>query len=162
MQFRNDGFSFSRLAPYETWEAVREEAEGLWQLYRARLDPSYATKLTVRYVNHIRLPNPLPEIGDYFLGMPALPDEWPQVVSSFVYRQTLHDQPKGHSANVMHALVDDVDEERLGVIFDIDAYAQGPLALSEESLWGTLEQLRNLKNRIFFSGITTQALELFD
>lgn len=160
-QFRWNGFAFSRLAPYESWDQLRQAAAPLWQRYRERIAPKYATRVSLRYVNHIRLSYPF-DPGDYFTAMPRYPDAWPQNVSSFVFRQTVHDQPSGLSANVMHALVDDVDEDKIGVIFDIEAYAEGPISLGDETLWGTLGHLRDLKNRVFFAGITDKTVSLFE
>jgi uncharacterized protein (TIGR04255 family) len=160
-QFRWNGFAFSRLAPYESWDKLSDAAKMVWQRYRARIAPKYATRVSLRYVNHIRLSYPL-DPGDYFTAMPRYPEEWPQNVSSFVFRQTVHDQPSGLSANVMHALVDDVDEDKIGVIFDIEAYAEGPISLRDEALWGTLDHLRDLKNRVFFAGLTQKAVSLFE
>src|SRR5678809_118110 len=34
VQFRINGFTFSRLAPYQTWEQFRNEAKTLWESYR--------------------------------------------------------------------------------------------------------------------------------
>ena len=33
-QFRLDGFTFSRLEPYQDWEHLRDEARRLWEIYR--------------------------------------------------------------------------------------------------------------------------------
>lgn len=32
VQARLDGFTFSRLAPYETWERLRDEAKSAWRI----------------------------------------------------------------------------------------------------------------------------------
>ena len=34
VQFRMNGFTFSRLAPYQSWEQLRNEARTLWNSYR--------------------------------------------------------------------------------------------------------------------------------
>src|SRR5216683_4477 len=64
-QVRLDGFSFSRLAPYESWEPFCREARRLWELYRERLKPAAVTRLAVRYVNRLDIPGERIEIKDY-------------------------------------------------------------------------------------------------
>lgn len=40
-QARLDGFTFSRLRPYETWEALFEKAAKYWKLYRGVTKPTF-------------------------------------------------------------------------------------------------------------------------
>jgi hypothetical protein len=59
-------------------------------------------------------------------------------------------------------LADDVDEDRIGVIFDIEAYLDGSFETDDASIWGPFSDRRDLKNRIFFAGITESTLSLFE
>jgi uncharacterized protein (TIGR04255 family) len=161
VQLRLNGISSSRLAPYVSWEDLQAEAASLWGRYKTNLPIERITRFGLRYINHVRLPYPVGDLDQFFVGLPDPPGEWPQAVSSFLYQSTLHDSTSGYSARIIHALADDVDEDRIGVIFDIDTYVEGSFGISDDQVWGTFEQLRTLKNRIFFSGITDRALELF-
>lgn len=159
LQLRLDGFSYSRLAPYTSWDQLREEAAAYLHPYAEVMDGVEATRLALRYINHLRLPYPTADLAEYILGLPELPGEWPQTVESFLYRVTLSDESDS-SAHVSHALVDDVDEDRIGVIFDIDAFREGSFAIGEDEFWETFEELHDLKNRIFFGGITERTAEI--
>lgn len=161
IQFRLNGISISRLQPYVSWEQLYEVSGAHWTAFRESFEVNQAVRLGLRYVNHIRIPYPVGDLLDYFRGIPDPPPQWPQAVSSFLYRSTLHDAKTGCAATVMHALADDVNENRIGVIFDIDAYVEGVFGVTDDEIWGTFAQLRDLKNRIFFEGITEAALELF-
>src|SRR5205807_10632047 len=79
-QVRLDGFSFSRLAPYVSWEPFCREARRLWQLYRERLKPAAVTRLAVRYVNRLDIPGERIEIKDYLRTMPEIADGLPQTL----------------------------------------------------------------------------------
>src|SRR5437899_1973035 len=57
-QARLDGFSFSRLAPYEDWSSFRAAAHRQWSAYRTELDPTTIDRVALRYVNRINLPLP--------------------------------------------------------------------------------------------------------
>ena len=161
VQIRLNGVSISRLEPYVSWEQLQTEASAVWSAYKARFEPDHVDRFGLRYINNLRLPYPISDLNEFLVGLPDAPPEWPQAVSSFLYRQTLHDLETGCAATVMHALADDVDETRIGVIFDIDTYIEGAFGTEEDQVWGTFAELRTLKNNIFFSGITEHALTLF-
>ena len=55
VQFRRDGFSFSRLAPYTAWEDVSEKTVGFWRLYLETAEPIEVTRLAIRTINRIAL-----------------------------------------------------------------------------------------------------------
>src|SRR5205809_5097721 len=49
-QVRLDGFTFSRLAPYDRWESFRDEGRRLWDIYRSVTRPEAITRIAVRYI----------------------------------------------------------------------------------------------------------------
>ena len=82
-QARMDGFTFSRLAPYESWEPFRDEAKRLWCLYRERTAPAEVVRLAVRYVNRIDLPADCVDLKRYFRTSPEVSPELPQQLAAF-------------------------------------------------------------------------------
>lgn len=56
VQARLDGFTFSRFAPYENWEHLRDEAKRLWGIFVRMLEPAIVLRVAVRYINQINLP----------------------------------------------------------------------------------------------------------
>ena len=154
--------TFSRLAPYTEWDEVSSEAETFWRMFLEAVAPEVVTRIAVRYINHIRLPHPIANIDDYFTSLPQVPEALPQVFSSFLSRVTLFEGERQFSAHVSHALVDDIDSDRLGVILDIDAFHEGVLDPTPELLWETFEGLREFKNLIFFESITEKTAEMFE
>jgi uncharacterized protein (TIGR04255 family) len=55
-----------------------------------------------------------------------------------------------------------VDEQRVPLILDIDAFRTVDILIqAEASAWRVLEELRTLKNDIFFGSITARAEALF-
>ena len=57
LQYRLDGFTFSRLRPYTRWEEVYSEAQKLWEIYRLATKPVSVTRLALRYINSIEIPS---------------------------------------------------------------------------------------------------------
>ena len=54
VQVRLDGYTFSRLEPYEDFERLRDEARRLWNIYRDVVRPRRVTRVAVRYINQIQ------------------------------------------------------------------------------------------------------------
>jgi uncharacterized protein (TIGR04255 family) len=65
VQFRIDGFTFSRLKPYTYWEKMLEEARELWGMYCELAQPEAVTRLATRYINHINIPLPIDDLRNY-------------------------------------------------------------------------------------------------
>lgn len=161
-QARIDGFTFNRLRPYENWEAFRDEALRLWQLYKNLLSPEII-RVALRYVNKLDIPL-LPQhaldFDEYLTAAPIVPEGLPQGVSSFLTRVVINDPEIDAAAIITQAFEQIVDPKFVPIILDIDAFKQREV-MSEEEAWQTLEALRHFKNKIFFASITEKAKELF-
>src|ERR1700737_2852531 len=56
VQFRKDGFTFSRLAPYTNWEEIFAEASRLYRLFVEVGSVEEVTRVATRYINRLLLP----------------------------------------------------------------------------------------------------------
>lgn len=161
-QFRRDGFTFSRLKPYTEWETVRGEAKRLWELYRAAASPEIVTRIAVRYINQLSIPLPVNDFADYLTAPPTLPKTLPQDLRQFMTRAVVCDAATDIWANITQALPQSTRPNEVTIIFDIDVYKQRESGFEESSIWPMLEQLRTLKNRIFFDSISEKTARLFE
>src|SRR5437660_1115227 len=74
-----EGFSFNRLAPYESWEEFSRDAKNLWEIYKEICRPTHVTRAAVRYINQINIPaNELTELKDYLSTVPEVSPSLPQ------------------------------------------------------------------------------------
>ncbi len=160
-QFRVNGFTFSRLRPYETWEQLRDEARRLWELYLDIATPQRVTRVAVRYINDLSIPLPVEDFGDYITAPPPLPETLPQGVSSFLTRVVIREPSLGADAIITQALDAIVKPDFAPIILDIDAFKVAEFTPRGADVWGTLEQLCVFKNKIFFESITEKAVELY-
>jgi uncharacterized protein (TIGR04255 family) len=162
VQARVDGFTFSRLKPYDKWETLRDEARELWQHYVQIASPESVTRVALRYINRIEIPLPIRDFKDYILTTPEIAPDLPQGLGSFFMRLVIPD-PKAQAVAVVTQTVESVDESsnRLPLIFDIDVFRMAAFDVQDETLWEMCEQLHDLKNEIFFKSITPKAKELF-
>jgi len=82
-QSRGNGFTFSRLAPYESWEPFSAEARRLWNVYRGAVNPKKVVRLAVRYVNRLDVPGSSVDLDEYFQTAPRISDGLPDNLSGF-------------------------------------------------------------------------------
>jgi uncharacterized protein (TIGR04255 family) len=159
-QFRVDGFTFSKLEPYTTWEQVFGEAGRLWRIYVQISQPPEISRLAVRYINRLRLPAPA-ELGQYLEAPPVLPPPIPQTVREFLMRAVVEDGI-GASAILIEALEPALDPSTVPLLLDIDAFREVSLRPDDATVAGVFEQLRRLKNDIFFATVTERTVEMFE
>lgn len=162
-QARLDGFTFSRLHPYETWERLRDEARRLWDIYREYVKPIRITRVAVRYINQLNFPGSHVEPQDYLKTFPSLTPDLPKELRDFgPFVMSLHlPQPDLRGTLVINeASAQPKRPDTLPIILDIDLFAEQPEIADEASLWGLFQKLRERKNLYFEACITDRTREL--
>lgn len=162
VQARLDGFTFSRLKPYEDWEHLVGEAKRLWKVYRDVAKPVSITRIAVRFINRLELPLPLGKFTDWIVNPPGIPPGLPQSVAGFMTQ--LHvpftEFPKGYAIITHSVKPAPPPTDHVPYTFDIDAFEKARYSLDDESIWARFEELREIKNRVFFRTITQETLGL--
>jgi uncharacterized protein (TIGR04255 family) len=159
VQFRMDGFTFSRLEPYDTWEDMKEEAVRLWKIYSDSVSPDPITRVATRYVNLLKLPLNT-ELKEYLTAPPTIPEGLNQELSSFLTRIEIREPAIGAHGILTQAL-EGVREDHAPVVLDIDVFMARQFDPQDEEFWHCLDQLRDFKNTVFFESITEKAAGLF-
>lgn len=164
VQFRPDGFTFSRLRPYTEWNSVRADARKLWHAYLEQAKPELVTRVAVRYINHIPLPLPITDFGHFLLAPPKLPEGAPEALSGFLTRVTGRFPHTGIFANITQSLQRALtQEESIVILLDIDVFKRATdFQPADDTVWNLLDRLREVKNDIFFGSITERTAELFE
>lgn len=160
VQLRRDGFTFSRLKPYENWDRFRDEARRLWSSYRETVFPAQVKRIAVRYINRFDLPLERSELKDYFNFYAEYPSELPQRMLDFLVRVTIPLDDISAAAHLTQALGPLEQLDVASIVFDIDVYREVDVPQSEEAIWGYFETLRVKKNELFESCILQPAREL--
>lgn len=161
VQARLNGFSFSRLKSYNTWETFRDEARAAWNIYTKIVAPESITRIALRYINRIEIPFPMGDFKEYVLTTAEIAPGLPQGMSEFFMRLVVPKQELEATAIITQAMEPVQEGARLPLIFDIDVFRLGSFAVATDEIWTMFESLRNLKNEIFFKSITPKAEELF-
>lgn len=161
-QFRVNGFTFSRLTPYTSWDEIFPEAFRLWKMYVDLVVPDFITRIAVRYINKLRIPLPMGSFSEYLCAPPVIPDELPKQLATFLTRIVIPESDFGANATITQALERPADPKSVIIILDIDVYRVRQYEINDEKIGSDFEELRQLKNRIFFSSITEKTARLFE
>ena len=164
VQFRVNGFSFNRLAPYTTLDDYLAEIDSAWLRFRELVEPVMVRKIGLRMINRILLPMQDGRLnyGDYLTNPPCLPSTGLKLgIVGFLDQQMAVDEDTGNQVNIVKTS-QLPESDTLPVILDIDAYYHCQIPPPEwDSLLPRIISLRNLKNRIFRHTLTPQCLNLF-
>jgi uncharacterized protein (TIGR04255 family) len=162
-QFRKDGFTFSRLAPYTRWEEVFREASRLYRLFAQIGRPEEITRNAVRYINRILLPEE--SVGDfsaYLTAPPSFPRGLDAFITGFLTQVQFQDPANAISGTVTQTIQQGASEPgKVPIILDLDIYEAGSKSPDPASILSRFEALRDVKNRYFFASITERTLDLF-
>jgi uncharacterized protein (TIGR04255 family) len=162
VQVRAQGFSFNRLAPYSHLEDYLPEIERSWLAYVDLVSPARLRLMRLRYINRILLPLKEGEIDleQYLKITPRMPDEDRFSVIGFLTQQLAIEKVTGHHLTLM--LTPQAREnERSPIILDVTAAALVDAAPPDwAKMRQTIDSLRALKNRVFFTSLTPKCIEL--
>jgi uncharacterized protein (TIGR04255 family) len=158
VQFRFDGFTFSQLRGYSSGDDLFAESLRLWQPYVDALNPSAAIRVALRYINRLTLPLRTDDDFEKFLVAPVqMPAGTPQMVSEFLTRSVAH--PDKHTSAVVTQRMEKGPPEAVPFVLDIDVFRTGEFTTSGTELLPLLQELRVIKNQLFFAFLTNAALE---
>jgi uncharacterized protein (TIGR04255 family) len=161
-QFRVDGFTFSKLERYTTWNEVFSEALRLWEIYIRVAEPAEVVRVAVRYINRLQIPVPA-QISDYLVAPPLVPPPISQQLRQFLCRFVIDDVRRNASAVIVQASEPLVGPAAITLLIDIDAFKENLAAAPEDPrLPEMFLQLRDLKNEIFFASITERTAEMYE
>ncbi|MDE2804229.1 MAG: TIGR04255 family protein [Gemmatimonadota bacterium] len=152
-QIRVDGFTFSRLAPYESWDRMIDHAWVVWERYTDATNPMGIERIATRFINRIPLAAS-GQLGEVFSMPPRVPDG---TIDALLFRYQL--APREGVTGIVTLATEDSAEPSM--VLDIDCFVRRSLPSDEETLRRHLPQLRDAKNRIFFGSLTPAALEGF-
>lgn len=160
VQFRLDGFSFSRLRPYNRWEEYFPEVMKNWNLYAKKLKPIRIKRVAVRYINTIEIPFKGFELKNYFVNFPKSPLKT-STLESFFNRVEFSLPDSKIKAVITQNLVQSNNPVSSPVIIDIEVSSEVNLQLDEKAVIEVFKILRIYKNDIFEKSLRPKAKELF-
>lgn len=161
LQLKVDGFTFSRLPPYENWDNFSSKAKKYWQQYIALVGDMSVTRVATRFINVMEIPLPILDFKEYLTEPPEVPSRLPQELAGFFSRLAIVNRELDAVAAVTLAL-EDFSREQAPIVLDIDVFKNMNEQAENPDVWAVLEALRNFKNDIFFESITEKTARQFE
>ncbi len=160
VQARLDGFTFNRLRPYVSWEALRDEAREHWERYRTIATPEGVSRIALRYINRLDIPLTVTDFKQYVRTGPEIAPGLPQGLAAFLMRLVVP-MERFQSIAIITETMEAPKEDKLPFILDIDVFVERPFSPDDGAMWEAFERLRECKNTVFFESVTEAAKELF-
>lgn len=162
-QFNRDGYVFSRLESYQSWNQLYDEAMRLWNMYTEIAQPTEIQRIGLRYINRIQLPLNELRFEDYFESPAQPPKNLDVPFHSFLHQETLAVPDYPYAVNIVKTIQPPQAPavQGLNLILDIDAFSTQGFEADEAGLRRHLLEMRWLKNKVFFGSVTQLTLKLF-
>lgn len=163
LQLYQNAYYYSSLGQYKGWENFKEEAQKYWRLYTNIRFNSLPRKLRIRYTNLIKIPllGGKVDIDEYLRLGPKEPLEKKFLLSQFVCKNTLMDESGKFVIDLILADQKTNDPNHLFVLIDIQVNHSVKEDEVLDPFGEPLEQMRDLKNKIFFDSITNKTVEMY-
>jgi uncharacterized protein (TIGR04255 family) len=160
LQLKRTGFTLSKLAPYSDWTQLRTEAQRLWQLVTDYIGEATIVRAALRYINRIEVLGDTIDFDDYLVAGPRIPIGLPQTLSEFATRNAIIFEEKKIVAVVNQSFDHSADApNKFFINLDIDVFRNDMSITDPSSLWELLDDIHEIKNRVFFSSVTPKLLE---
>jgi len=161
-QITNDGFTFSKLSPYSNWEDLKNNAFKYLNLLLKYFPNIQFQKIALRYINEFNLDIKLGEsINESLLIVPAYSDQLPRELESYFTQLVIPDKNLGLKC-IIHFAMQPLQNEKFKILLDIDVIKeQNYSAESIETLKNEFQNLRELKNKVFFNSLTIKVINNF-
>jgi len=156
-QFNKGAFVFSRLKPYEDWGQFSREALRLWAIYCELLKPNEVRRIGLRFINRIAITQATIELSDYYKYPPESLKElnWP--LAGYLHHDVMQVPETSYAVNLIKT-VQNVPGE-IGLLLDIDVFMQNRFEYNELRIIECLEEMRWVKNKIFFGSLTEKLIQ---
>ncbi|HNV88902.1 MAG TPA: TIGR04255 family protein [Methylotenera sp.] len=156
-----NGFSLSKLAPYDDWSTFLNEAKKISKVYFGILGHQNITRTAIRYVNVIEITEEKADFDDYLVAGPKVPEGLPNVVSEFLLRNVIPCVDQKAYVTIVQAYGEGDQIGKAKVVLDIDVVCVEEYNSSSDKQWELLDILRTLKNNAFFKSLHPKALEKY-
>ncbi len=162
LQVRLDGFTFSRLAPYDCWQTFRDEAKRLWSIYQSLTHPQAIARLTLRYINRLDIPLPVGDIKEYLKTFPEVSPDLTQGLSGYFMQLQIPQEDLAAMLILNQALVPPPTPNFVSILLDLDLFLEQDIPNDELGIWHIIEQMHQQKNKAFEACITEKTRELIN
>jgi uncharacterized protein (TIGR04255 family) len=163
LTFGTRSLAVNSLRPYEGWESFRHRISHALGTYWDIFDPIGVTRIGIRYINRIRLPEDLQagvRLERYFNYFVHHPIGLPETVATFIVR-TEYSYPDGIRLALTHGPIPS-ESSAFEMLLDLDVFIHYSRPHSRNGLLEVLDRLRTIEREAFEVCITDDTRALFD
>jgi len=154
VQCLRDNFVFSQLHPYQNWDVFLEEALRLWEIHKEVYRSEDVQRLGLRFINRITPSQMQFELDDYYKDAPKAPSGLGFTFTGFLHHDAFKVPMSDYNVNTVKTVQ---TEGTFGLIYDIDVFTTN--VPDESVIEKKLVEMRHIKNKVFFGGITEKAIK---
>jgi uncharacterized protein (TIGR04255 family) len=161
-QARRDGFTFTRLAPYQNWNSLISDAFDGWDAFQELLRPRELHAVSIRFLNRLQFDLPEFSPSRYFTVPPKTPPNLQWRLHGF-HEQAVYappDSPCLVTVQTMPAFVADPANE-IAFVLTIEVILTQSLPALGRPLDSVLSEMHALKNDAFFNLLTEEAIQRY-
>ena len=158
---RRDGLIVSWLAPYADWPTFLQAALEAWHKFQGILAPSGLHSVALRYINRLDFSSADFRLSTFFTAPPARPP----MLSDWKFQGFLHQTnfiaPNSRCVVRTNFQQTEAPPDSAAFILDIEVRLREPLTAMDGDSKEVLDEMRGLKNTVFFAMLTDPALERY-
>lgn len=157
-----DGLTFNVLAPYSGWEALRAEAEIVFQYYTMGCDPQAITAISLRYINNVVGNEPLFRFERYLKVHPVIATGFlgSEVISGFYMQLQLPQRDDPETTIVLTEASRPSPTGSVTIMLDLEVRKHGEWSTgSTEELFADIELLHTRAYAAFIDCTTAEYRE---
>jgi len=159
--FQLDRVSVSQSGNYTNWESLRDDAERAFSAVVAASELYEVNRVAARFINRIPLPSKdFVDFSELLVRPPALPPKLRSgIVTDFSDHQVIKGIEGEYQANFRVLTVGPVEGEQVNSLaIDVDVFTTAVLKPNFQDVLTKLDEIRVIKNQLFFGSITESAL----
>lgn len=159
LMITKDSLIFVDENPYQGWDHFVGEVKIYLDIFNEFLGSLIIRRVSVRFINNFTL-GEFEDPTEYFKTMVSTTEdvEFSYPVVKYGFSLTFDVPNSNIFAQVKQGLHDNT-EKGVDYVFDIDVIEQTNLMFDTESITSTLDNLRDVKNNIFFENITDKTIQ---
>ena len=158
LQLGPNVFTVNILPKYAGWDNMRKDVSAAWRKAKNVLNPERITKIGLRYINRVNFSEDSETPGEWFKTCDFLPAAALRSRGSFLSRVESQIDAKNHIIVTLAEGQSDDNEQKRGIIFDIDRIIRKDIPSENKVLLAELDHLHEDIWEIF-NAVQTERLK---
>jgi uncharacterized protein (TIGR04255 family) len=160
-----DGITTSKLAPYRSWSDIFDPFTRNWQAFCKLVGRKDVTRVGIRFINRIDIPNEgrgRIDLSEYMAIGPRMEGELADLAGDYMMQVRCKSPEPNWELLLTTHVADPALVEHTSVVLDFDIFRTKEIPNSLQDLLSLVQAVQSLKNKIFESCITDKTRALFN